>query len=193
MVCVAVYCASRHGDDPAFAADARAVGAALGRAGADLVYGGGHVGLMGEVADAALAGGARVTGVITEQLREAEIAHAGLDELLVVPDMTARKQAMAERADAFLALPGGVGTMEELFEVLCWGYLGLHPKPVGLLDTAGYYGHLLAFLRHSVDRGMTKPRVLDLLRLDDDPGRLVDLLLGSLADADERAPRDGRV
>ncbi|MFZ4518405.1 MAG: TIGR00730 family Rossman fold protein [Microthrixaceae bacterium] len=193
MVCVAVYCASRHGDDPVFAADARATGAALARAGADVVYGGGHIGLMGEMADAALAGGARVTGVITEQLREAEIAHQGLHELLVVPDMTARKLAMSERADAFLALPGGVGTMEELFEVLCWGYLGLHPKPVGLLDTAGYYDHLLAFLRQSVERGMTKARVLDLLRVDDDPARLVWLLLDSVAGSDDRPTPGDRV
>ena len=193
MVCVAVYCASRHGDDPAFAAHARAVGAALARAGAEMVYGGGHIGLMGEVADAALAGGARVTGVITEQLREAEIAHTGLDELLVVPDMTARKAAMSERADVFLALPGGVGTMEELFEVLCWAYLGLHPKPVGLLDTGGYYDHLLAFLRNSVERGMTKPRVLELLRVGDDPGTLVEDLLRAVPGPDEPSSAGNRV
>lgn len=177
-----VYCASRVGDDPAFATSARTVGSELARRGVDLVYGGGHVGLMGLVADGALAGGRHVTGVITEQLVDREVAHDGVTELLVVPDMPARKQAMAARADAFLALPGGVGTMEELFEVLCWGYLGLHPKPMGLLNVAGYYDHLVAFLDGAVARGLARQRVRDLLWVDDDPVRLLDRLLGAVAD-----------
>jgi uncharacterized protein (TIGR00730 family) len=177
-----VYCASRFGDDPAFAATARTVGEELGRRGVDLVYGGGHVGLMGIVSDAALAAGRHVTGVITEQLVGREIAHEGVSELLVVPDMPARKQAMYATADAFLALPGGVGTMEELFEVLCWGYLGLHPKPMGLLNVSGYYDHLVAFLDQAVARGLARPRVRDLLAVGDDPVELLDRLLGPLAD-----------
>ena len=171
-----VYCASNVGDDPAYAEAARALGAELGRRGVDLVYGGGHVGLMGLVADGALAAGRSVTGAITEQLVDREIAHHGVTELIVVADMPARKEAMYRAADAFLTLPGGVGTMEEFFEVLCWGYLGLHPKPMGLLNTAGYYDHLIAFIDGAVDHDLCRPRVRDLLRVRDDPVELLDRL-----------------
>lgn len=172
-----VYCASRLGDDPAYAAAAAETGRQMALRGIDLVYGGGSVGLMGIVADAVTAGGGSVTGIITEHLMAPEVAHDGIDELIVVADMAERKRAMFERADAFLTLPGGVGTMEEMFEVLCWSYLGLHPKPTGLLNVAGYYDHLLAFLDQSVDHGLCKPRVRDLLHTDADPAALLDRLL----------------
>lgn len=174
---LAVYCASRLGGRPAFAAAATAVGDHLARRGADLVYGGAHVGLMGRVADAAVAGGSHVIGVITDELGDREIAHEGIHDLRRVMDMPARKRAMYDEADAFLALPGGVGTMEELFEILCWAYLGLHHKPVGLLNVEGYYDHLLAFLAGSVDEGLCKPSVLGMLAVDTEPVRLVDRLL----------------
>lgn len=178
---LAVYCASNLGADPAYAAAARTLGEELGHRGIDLVYGGGHVGLMGVVADAALARGRHVVGVITEQLVDREVAHDGVTELVVVPDMPARKRAMFELADAFLTLPGGVGTMEEFFEVLCWGYLGIHPKPMGLVNVAGYYDDLVAFIDRSVDRGLTKPRVRDLVVVDADPCRVLDRLLPDAA------------
>ena len=173
-----MYCASHVGDDPAYADAARRLGSELGRRGVDLVFGGGHVGLMGLVADGALAGGRHVIGVITEQLVDREIAHDGVTELLVVPDMPARKRVMYDAADAFMTLPGGVGTMEEFFEVLCWGYLGLHPRPMGLLNVAGYYDHLVAFIDGAVDHGLCNPRVRDLLRVGEDPADLLDSLLG---------------
>jgi len=173
-----VYCASHVGDDPAYADAARRLGSELGRRGVDLVFGGGHVGLMGLVADGALAGGRHVIGVITEQLVDREIAHDGVTELLVVPDMPARKRVMYDAADAFMTLPGGLGTMEEFFEVLCWGYLGLHPRPMGLLNVAGYFDHLVAFIDGAVDHGLCNPRVRVLLRVGEDPADLLDSLLG---------------
>lgn len=175
---VAVYCASRSGDDPAYAAAATLTGTLLGRRGADVVFGGAGIGLMGLVADAALEHGCHVLGVLPDHMADREIAHDRLSELRMVADMTMRKKVMFDEADAILALPGGVGTLEELFEVLSWASLGLHPKPIGLLDVAGYYGHLLAFLDESVRRGLTKPAVRDLLLDDDDPARLLDRLLG---------------
>lgn len=171
---VAVYCASRLGDDPAYAAAAEATGAALGAAGADVVYGGAGVGLMGIVADAALAAGSHVLGVLPDHMSDREIAHDALSELRMVADMTVRKRVMFDEADAVLALPGGVGTLEELFEVLSWASMGLHPKPIGLLNVAGYYDHLLAFLEQSVQRGLARQRVLDLLLVEHDPVRLVE-------------------
>ena len=125
-------------------------------------------------------------GVITEELTDREIAHEGIHDLRQVMDMPARKRVMYDEADAFLALPGGVGTMEELFEILCWAYLGLHDKPVGLLNVEGYYDHLLAFLEGSIDAGLCKPRVLGLLAVDTDPARLVDRLLGIEGAGDAR-------
>jgi hypothetical protein len=122
-----------------------------------------------------------VVGVITEQLVDREIAHEGVSELRVVPDMPARKQAMFELADAFMTLPGGVGTMEEFFEVLCWGYLGLHPKPMGLLNVNAYYDDLIAFLDRSVAHGLTRERVRELLVVGSDPVDLLDRLLAQSA------------
>jgi hypothetical protein len=173
---VAVYCASHVGDDPAFVEVAHQVGTAIAAHGADLVFGGGQVGLMGVVADAALAGGSEAIGVITEQLRDAEIAHLGVTELRIVPDMPARKQQMYAEADAFCTLPGGIGTMEEFFEVLTWGYLGLHPKPMGLVNVSGYYDPLLTFLDRSIEHGLCRPSVRELLVVGEDAGVLDRLL-----------------
>jgi uncharacterized protein (TIGR00730 family) len=153
---------------------ARELGRSLAIAGYDLVYGGGHVGLMGEVADAALAAGADVTGVITEHLVEREVMHVGVTDLVIVPDMQSRKREMFDRADAFVALPGGVGTMEELFEVLCWWYLGLHPKPVGILNVDGFYDGLLAFFDRAIADGFIGD---ELLVVSDDIDELFDGLV----------------
>ena len=143
-ISLCVYCGSRPGDLPAYADAARAVGTEIGRRGWQLVYGGGRAGLMGVVADAALAAGAAVVGVIPQSLMVRELGHAGLTELHVVDTMHQRKTMMAERSDAFLALPGGIGTFEELFEVWTWRQLGYHDQPIGLLNVAGYYDPLLA-------------------------------------------------
>jgi hypothetical protein len=169
-----VYCGSRSGTRPAYAEAARAIGAALVDRGFDLVYGGGHVGLMGEVADAVLAGGREVTGVITEHLLEREVMHRGVTDLIVVPDMQTRKREMFDRSDGFVALPGGVGTMEELFEVLCWWYLGLHPKPVGILNVDGFYDGLLAYLDRAIADGFIGD---ELLVVSDDVDALFDGLV----------------
>lgn len=157
---VCVFCGSAPGTDPAHLELARGFGAAVAGAGLGLVYGGATVGLMGAVADAALAGGGEVVGVIPEALRDREIAHPGLTELLVVADMHERKKAMYERADGFVALPGGLGTFEEVFEAATWTQLGLHggatPKPVVLLDPGDFWDPLVAFLDRAVDAGFVK-------------------------------------
>jgi uncharacterized protein (TIGR00730 family) len=176
---ICVYCGSRHGARPAYTEAARAVGTAIGSRGWQLVYGGGKVGLMGEVADATLAAGGRVVGVIPESLVQREVQHRGLDELHVVPTMHLRKQMMAERADAFLALPGGIGTLEELYEVWTWRQLGYHGNPIGLLNTAGYYDALLRFMQHSVDEGFLSADQQAAVAVDTDPARLLDRLLAA--------------
>ena len=148
---ICVYCGSRPGRSPAYAETARAVGQWIGTQGGQLVYGGGRAGLMGEIANATLAAGGRVVGVIPRALVEREHAHRGCTELHVVENMHERKRLMAERADAFLALPGGIGTFEELFETWTWRQLGYHNKPIGVLNQDGYYDHLLTFMHRSVD------------------------------------------
>ena len=183
---ICVFCGSRPGDVPSFANEARAVGAGLARRGWQLVYGGGRVGLMGEVADAARKGGAWVTGVIPESLMQREVGHRGLDELHVVPTMHVRKQMMAERADAFIALPGGLGTFEELFEVWTWRQLGYHSRPLALLNTAGYYDGLLQFLLNTVEQGFVAQQQYELLIVDSEPDRLLGRVahaMGSMGDA----------
>ena len=173
---ICVYCGSRHGIQAAYTDAARALGQAIGSRGWQLVYGGGKVGLMGEVADATLAAGGRVVGVIPESLQRLEVGHQGLDELHVVPTMHVRKQMMAERAQAFIALPGGIGTLEELYEVWTWRQLGYHDQPIGLLNVAGYYDSLLRFMQHSVDEGFLAGAQLDAVRVSDDPVALLDEL-----------------
>jgi len=151
---------------PAFEAAARDTGTLVGRLGWQLVYGGGRAGLMGSVADAALAAGARVVGVIPQSLLTRELGHTGLSELQVVQTMHERKRRMAERSDMFLALPGGIGTMEEMFEVWTWRQLGYHDKPVGLLNTAGYYDALLRFIDDATAAGFVTPAQRALLEVD---------------------------
>jgi uncharacterized protein (TIGR00730 family) len=168
-----VYCGSRPGSDPAFARAATELGTLIGRSGAQLVYGGGRAGLMGLVADAALAAGGRVVGVIPQALVVRELGHTGLTELHVVQTMHERKQLMAERSDAFVALPGGIGTFEELFEVWTWRQLGYHDKPVGLLNVAGYYDRLLAFIEETEYQGFVPPAQRALLQVDADAATLL--------------------
>jgi uncharacterized protein (TIGR00730 family) len=170
---ICVYCGSRHGVRPSYTAAARALGEAIGSRGWQLVYGGGKVGLMGEVADATLAAGGRVVGVIPDSLMRREVGHAGLHELHVVPTMHQRKQMMAERADAFVALPGGIGTLEELYEVWTWRQLGYHASPIGLLNIDGYYNELLRFMQNTVDQGFLADEQMAALRVGEDPQALL--------------------
>jgi len=174
MRAVCVYCGSSAGAETVFAEAARELGSLLAERGLGLVYGGARVGLMGALADATLAAGGSVVGVIPASLQSRELAHGGLTELVVVDSMHERKAIMAERADAFLALPGGLGTLEELFEVLTWAQLGIHAKPCGVLDVAGYWGPLLDFLDRAVDRGFLTRLSRDLLMVDDDAAKLLD-------------------
>jgi uncharacterized protein (TIGR00730 family) len=162
---VAVYCGSADGNDPTYLAEARALGEAIAAAGLGLVYGGASVGLMGAVANAALAGGAEVIGVLPDVLAGKEIAHAGLTKLELVSTMHERKARMAELADAFLILPGGYGTLEELLEIITWAQLRLHAKPCILINTAGYWDGLLTFLDTAVAAGFLKPKNRVLLRV----------------------------
>lgn len=154
---LAVYCGSASPPDPRYVALARTVGATLAARGIGIVYGGGRLGLMGALADGALAAGGAVIGVIPEALVAAELANPACTELHVVADMHARKLAFTELADGFLTLPGGVGTMDELWEAVSWAQLGFHAKPVGLLNALGYFDHLLAFNRHMIDSGFIRP------------------------------------
>ena len=172
-----VYCGSRDGADPAYAAVAQAVGTWIGAHQGQLVYGGGGKGLRGRVARATRAAGGRVVGIIPEALRSIENLQTDCDETHVVQTMHERKRMMAERADAFVALPGGIGTFEEFFEVWTWRQLGYHDKPVGLLNTQGYYDGLVAFARHSVAQGFLSDAQLDLIRIDTDPARLLTTLV----------------
>jgi len=180
-----VYCGSRQGELSAYSDAARAVGREIGRCGWQLVYGGGRAGLMGVVADAALDAGASVVGVIPHSLMDRELGHVGLTELHVVDTMHQRKTLMAERSDAFLALPGGIGTFEELFEVWTWRQLGYHDKPIGLLNIAGYYDTLLSFLYHSLGQGFMASAQSELLQVDTDAVALIERLgvLAGLANA----------
>lgn len=170
---ICVYCGSRPGSDPAFRAAAESFGRLLADRGIGLVYGGGDVGLMGAVADSALADGGEVFGVIPEALFEREVAHEGLTELAVVDSMHARKRRMAELADGFVALPGGFGTLEELVEMVTWAQLGFHTDPCGLLNVAGYYDGLVSFFDAQVDAGFVEPTHRALLTVTDDPAELL--------------------
>jgi len=173
---ICVFCGSASGRRPAYARAARAFGSALAERGLGLVYGGGSIGLMGVVADAAMEGGVPVVGVIPRALFRREIAHHGITRLEVVPSMHARKARMARLSDAFVALPGGIGTLEELFEVLTWGYLGIHAKPTGLLDVGGYWRPLIRLLDHAVDEGFLRPAHRKLVVVDRSPARLLERL-----------------
>jgi uncharacterized protein (TIGR00730 family) len=171
-----VYCGSNTGADPEFTAATRAMATLLAARGIRVVYGGGKVGLMGVLADAALAEGGEVVGVIPQALMDREIGHASLTELHVVGSMHERKALMAELADGFVALPGGVGTLEELVEVYTWSQLGLHRKPLGLLNVSGYYDGLAAFLDHAVREQFLRPEHRAVLVVESEPEALVDRL-----------------
>ena len=162
---VAVYCGSALGSDPVYLAEAKALGKALAHTGLGLVYGGASVGLMGAVADAALAGGAEVIGVLPEILSDSEIAHRGLTRLEMVPTMHERKARMVKLADAFLMLPGGYGTLDEMMEIVTWKQLRLHAKPCVLINTAGYWDPLLAFLDRAVEAGFLRAENRGLLEV----------------------------
>lgn len=169
-----VFCGSSSGARPEYLEAARSLGGLLAARGIGLVYGGARVGLMGEVADAVLAAGGEVIGVIPKALWEREVAHTALRDLRVVSSMHERKALMADLSDAFVALPGGIGTLEELFEVWTWGQLGIHAKPVALLDTAGYYAPLVAFLDHAVEERFLRPGHRSALLVEREAGTLLD-------------------
>jgi uncharacterized protein (TIGR00730 family) len=170
---VCVFCGASAGRDPRYGDAAVAVGTELARRGIEVVYGGGRLGLMGAVADAALAAGGRVTGVIPSGLVDRELAHRGVTDLRIVATLHERKAVMAELADAFLALPGGLGTLEELAEVLSWAQLGLHEKPIGALDVGGFFQPLVAHLDHAAGEGFVSDRHRELLLVDDDLHRIL--------------------
>lgn len=163
MRSLCIYCGSSSGNDPAYVEAARSVGAELARRGIEVIYGGAHVGLMGQMADAALVAGGRVIGVIPQQLVRKELAHRQLTALHITSSMHARKAKMAELAEGFVALPGGVGTLEEIFEIWTWAQLGLHGKPVGLLNVGGYYGELVRFVDHATASGFIRPEQRGML------------------------------
>jgi uncharacterized protein (TIGR00730 family) len=175
---VCVFCGASAGRDPRYTDAAAAVGAELARRGIELVYGGGRLGLMGAVADAALAAGGRVTGVIPAGLVDRELAHRGVTDLRIVTTLHERKALMADLSGAFLTLPGGLGTLEELAEVLSWAQLGLHVKPIGALDVGGFFGPLVAHLDHAASEGFVSERHRELLLVDGDLGRLLERLEG---------------
>jgi uncharacterized protein (TIGR00730 family) len=173
---ICVFCGASSGRAPQYAGAARALGRTLALRGIGLVTGGGRVGLMGAVADAALDAGGEVVGVIPQRLVDREVAHRGLTELRVVDTLHERKAVMADLSDGFVALPGGLGTLEELSEVTSWAQLALHSKPIGLLDVSGYFDSLLAFLDHATEEGFVAVEHRRMLVVADDAGRLLDEL-----------------
>jgi hypothetical protein len=183
---LAIYCGSSLGSDPAFAAAARATGEEMARRGIALVYGGGRLGLMGVVADAVLAGGGEAHGVIPRALIELEVAHRGLTELHIVSTMHERKAKMTELTDAFLALPGGIGTFDELFEAWTWNALGYHAKPFALLDVSGFWDGLLGFLDHATASGFLSPARRAQMLVAGDVGEAIDRLDAALASAERK-------
>lgn len=180
MKSVCVFTGSSHGGRPAYEQAAIALGKEVASRGMALIYGGASVGLMGCVADAALSEGGVVIGVLPKSLADLEIAHSGLTELIVVDGMHARKTVMADSSDAFVALPGGLGTLEETFEVWTWTQLGVHAKPIGFMNVEGYFDSLFEFLDHTVTAGFVKPKHRRLAIVDSDPSTL----LNGLAHAD---------
>jgi uncharacterized protein (TIGR00730 family) len=181
---VCVFCGSSSGAHPAYAGAAREVGTTLARESIALVYGGGRTGLMGILADAALAAGGEVIGVIPDHLEQREVAHTGLSDLRVVRSMHERKAVMAELSDAFVGLPGGLGTMEEFFEVTTWNQLRIHAKPAGLLNVRGYYDLVDRFLAHAVDEGFLRAEQRALITVSRDLPALLESLRSQLSRPD---------
>lgn len=182
---ICVYCGSRPGELPIYAEAAQAVGTWIGQRGGQLVYGGGRTGLMGIVATATKAAGGRVVGVIPQALVDKEVANQACDELHIVSNMHERKAMMAERSNAFLALPGGIGTFEELFEVWTWRQLGYHDKPIGLLNVENYYSSMLSFLESTVQQGFMGAWQMDLIRSSDNITDLMEFLVETAGTAPE--------
>jgi len=183
---ICVFCGSSPGASPRYAAVARQLGGLLAERGLTLVYGGGNVGLMGVLANAVLAGGGDVIGVIPQALADLEVAHTGLPDLRIVGSMHERKALMAELADAFIALPGGLGTLEEFCEILTWAQLGLHRKPCGLLNTGDYFRQLIAFLDHAVSERFLRPEHRAMVQVEEEPSMLMDRLRDFQAPASEK-------
>lgn len=183
MKAIAVYCGAAAGAHPAYADAARLLARALVARNIGLVYGGGKVGLMGVIADEVLRAGGEATGVIPRALLEKEVGHNGLTRQFVVRDMHERKAMMAALADGFIAMPGGLGTLEELFEMLTWAQLGIHAKAVGLLNVNGFYDRLIAFVAHQQEEGFVRPAHAALMLADASAEALLDKLMGSLHDS----------
>lgn len=173
---IAVFCGAASGHDPSFASAAQTLGATIARSSRNLVYGGGSVGLMGAVADGALAHRGQITGVITRQLVDRELAHKSVADMRIVETMHERKMTMATLADAFVALPGGFGTLDELFEILAWAQLGIHTKPVGMLDVGGFFDPLMEFLDRAAASGFLRLPHREFIIVDAEPEQLLDKL-----------------
>jgi len=174
---VSVFCGSRSGNNPIFASAASHLGTLLAKEKIKLIYGAGNIGLMGVIADACLAANGHVIGVIPTKLVEKEVAHKGLSELFVVDSMHERKALMASKSEAFIALPGGFGTCDELFEILTWAQLGIHHNPIGILNTEGFFDPLLAWIDQMIDQGFVKPKFRQLLLVATKPDELLELIL----------------
>jgi hypothetical protein len=185
---IAVFCGSSSGNKPEYVAAAQALGRTLAERDIELVYGGGKVGLMGAIADAVLAAGGRVTGVIPRALEAREVAHTSLSALHVVEDMHQRKAMMADMADGFIAMPGGAGTLEEIFEAWTWAQLGYHRKPCGFLNVARYYDKLLGFIDDMVDHGFMKAPYRAMVSVEHAPDALLDALLAYTPPLEKWAP-----
>jgi uncharacterized protein (TIGR00730 family) len=173
MKSIAVYCGASMGARPLYADAARQLARALVEHNIALVYGGGKVGLMGVIADEVLRLGGEATGVIPHALLAREVGHEGLTRMFVVKDMHERKAMMSDLSDGYIAMPGGMGTLEELFEMVTWSQLGIHDKPVGLLNVEGFYDGLVGFVRHQHDEGFVRPQHLDIIKVESDAGALV--------------------
>ncbi len=174
---IAVFCGSSFGRLPEYQQQAKLLGQALAGRNIELIYGGGHVGLMGTIADAVLDAGGRVTGVIPTALKSKEIAHANLSHLIVVKDMHERKATMAELADAFIAMPGGAGTLEEIFEAWTWAMLGYHQKPCAFFNAGGYYDKLLSFIDHMTEEAFLRPGYQEMLIINQNPDALLEAII----------------
>ena len=174
---VSVFCGSRSGNNPIFASAAFHLGTLLAKEKIKLIYGAGNIGLMGVIADACLAANGHVIGVIPTKLVEKEVAHKGLSELFVVDSMHERKALMASKSEAFIALPGGFGTCDELFEILTWAQLGIHHNPIGILNTEGFFDPLLAWIDQMIEQGFVKPKFRQLLLVATKPEELLELIL----------------
>ncbi len=173
---ICVFCGTNPGARPEYGAAARELGRLLADEGIELVYGGASVGIMGELADAVHEAGGHVTGIIPQQLMKKEEAHTGIPDLIVVASMHQRKSQMADLSDGFIALPGGIGTMEGYFEILTWGQLGIHRKPSGILNVAGYFDHLIEFLDHAVEEGFLAQEHREMIVVESDPRKLLQRL-----------------